>query len=170
MAYLTEELDTMHAVENVRGWAFDELHRTVKIVGHLLTTTPPADLTSYRDGGDGWTALEVVCHLRDWELIFLERAKLMLNEDMPDLPNPDPDQAAVDGQYMEQNINKAYEAWAKNRADLLVLLEKVAAEDWERAGMHPRRGHFTLHNLLFLTVWHDTLHIEQIIKIVSQKL
>lgn len=159
----------MHAVDTVRGWAFDELHRTVKIVGHLLATTPNADLSSYRDGGDGWTVLEVVCHLRDWELIFLERARLILESDRPDLPNPDPDQAAIDGGYMEQNIQKAYESWAKNRIDFLIYLEKVPDESWERLGMHPRRGELSLHQVLFLAVWHDTLHIEQIIKILNQK-
>ncbi len=111
----------MHGEDTVRGWAFDELHRTVKMVGYILNKTPDADLKTYRDGGDGWTVLQVVCHLRDWETMFLDRAKLIMREDMPALVNWDPDQEAAARKYMEQNVQTAFDAWAKNRADHIIL-------------------------------------------------
>jgi uncharacterized damage-inducible protein DinB len=159
----------MQALSTIRGWQFDALHRSVKTIGFLLAKTSAEDMRTLRDGGDGWTVLEVMCHLRDWEELFLDRVKLMKDTELPDLPNPDPDAAAAERGYLEQSLQGAYESWAKNRANFVKYLETLTEADWDRAGQHPRRGLMSIADQLFLTVWHDSLHIEQMIKILNQR-
>ena len=159
----------MQPLATIRGWQLDKLNKDISTIGYLLQSASADDLRTYRDGGNGWTALEVIGHLRDYELIFIERARLTLTEAFPPLPNPNPDELAVSNQYNQQDAQAVYAAWAESRREFLKLLEGVADTDWERAGNHPRRGHFTLNDQLILTAWHDLNHIEQIAHILAEK-
>jgi hypothetical protein len=120
-----------------------------------------------RDGGDGWNATQVVCHLRDFEALFLQRARMTVEQEYPDLPFPDPDELAVEQRYDEQDIDTAFADWQRHREDHLFYLRELDEDQWERAARHPKRGHFTLHDQLLLTTLHDMLHMEQMTKILQ---
>lgn len=51
----------------------------------------------------------------------------------------------------------------------LAFLAARSESDWERRAQHPTRGPFTLHDQIFLTSLHDSLHIEQITRILKEK-
>ena len=159
----------MQPLATIRGWQLDKLNKDISIIGYLLQTASTDDVRTYRDGGNGWTVLEVMGHLRDYEPIFIERARLILTEEFPPLPNPNPDELAVTNQYNQQDIQAVYSAWSESRREFLKVLEGVAEDDWERAGNHPRRGHFTLNDVLLLTAWHDVNHIEQMARTLAEK-
>jgi hypothetical protein len=139
------------------------------VIGYLMRTAPPADLTLYRDGGGGWTFLEVLCHLRDYDTIFLERAQLIVAQEYPDLPRPDPDELAAERRYNQQAPPSVYEDWVARRKQFLAYLEGLADGDWERAGEYPSRGRYTVNDVLIAAAWHDTNHIEQMVRILSEK-
>jgi uncharacterized damage-inducible protein DinB len=147
----------------------DQLRKTAAIVRYLVETTTPTDARTYRDGGDGWTLLEVLCHLRDFEEIIWLRARLTLEQERPELPFPDPNQLAVERQYNEQDIQAVLAAWLQQRADFLAYLEAVEEAGWQRVGMHPVRGPVTLLDQLMIFSWHDVNHIEQMIKILTER-
>lgn len=154
----------------VRGWYLDQLRKDLKIIDCFLKTTSLQDITTYRDGGTGWTVLEVLCHLRDYEVIFLERSRLTVTQHMPELPNPNPDALAAERRYNEQDVALAYAEWVQNRATFLNYLETAVEEaDWAHIGVHPRRGEMTLENQLALIAWHDVNHIEQMTHILAEK-
>ena len=153
----------------IRGRQLEMLRKVVPVIGHIVQTTSQADATTYRDGGDGWTALEALCHLRDWDEIILERARLTMTQDNPPLPNADPDVVAIERKYNEQNWQAAFETWAQHRATLAQYFETVGESDWERPASHPRRGLFTLNDQLLLTTWHDMNHTEQMARILAEK-
>jgi uncharacterized damage-inducible protein DinB len=159
----------MLKLEMFRKYALDQLDKSPKVVDYLLSSTSPADLTTYRDGGTGWTVLEVLCHLRDFEAVFFERARLTVEQEYPDLPYPDPEQLASERRYNEQDVRIVFGEWAALRADHLDYLGRLAVADWERAGNHPTRGRFTLHDGLLLAAWHDVNHTEQMVKILTGK-
>jgi uncharacterized damage-inducible protein DinB len=159
----------MQPLATIRGWQLDKLGKDITIIGYMLESASAEDLRTYRDGGDGWTVLEVLGHLRDYEELFIKRAQLTLTEESPALPNPNPDELAVTNQYNHQNAQAVFDKWAESRREFIKLLEGVADDDWERAGNHPRRGHFTLNDQLLLTAWHDVNHIEQIAHILVEK-
>lgn len=153
----------------IRDWQFEQMRRSLKIVAHLLELTPPADLTAYRDGGTGWTVLEVLCHLRDFEAIFLERSQITVEEDFGALPFPNPDQLAAERKYSQQSVERVFSEWARNREALLGYLAERSEDQWVCVANHPRRGAISLQDQLILTVWHDNNHLEQMMRILAEK-
>lgn len=159
----------MQPQATLRGWQFDQLRRAVVMTRHIVQNAPPQALNTYRDGGTGWTVLEVLCHLRDWEQVFEERMRLTAEQEGAVMPNPDPDEAARERRYNEQDPAQALEAWAQQRGAVLDYLQNLDESAWERTATHPRRGVMTLMDQLLLLCWHDMNHMEQIVKILAQR-
>lgn len=153
----------------IRQWQFDQLHKSVQVLGYIVAQTSPADAITYRDGGMGWTVLEVQGHLLDFEAILLQRAQMTVEQDAPDLPFPDPEQLVISGNYNERQLSEVYAAWAQQRQTLIAYYAARQETDWARAANHPRRGRLTLEDQLLLTVWHDLNHIEQITHILAER-
>lgn len=159
----------MVTAETVRGWQIDQLRKGVSNLRNVLNTIAPTDAITLRDGGTGWTVLEVLCHLRDYEGLFLERARLTVEQDTPPLPNPNPDQLAAESHYSEQDLEAVYAEWASRRAAFLAYITQIDPAAWARQGDHPVRGLITLQQQLALAAFHDVNHLEQILHIVAAK-
>ena len=153
----------------IRGWHIDQLRKSLKMLDSILKPISPLDATTYRDGGAGWTVLEVLCHLRDYEDVFRERSTLTVEREFPDLPNPNPDEWAVERRYNEQDLRAVYSDWVNRRNGFLAYLEGLDESSWQRTANHPRRGSMSLQDQLTLTAWHDVNHIEQITRILAEK-
>src|SRR5690606_35782625 len=121
-----------------------QLDDHLKAIESILRAAPPDALTTFRDGGSGWTALEVICHLRDLETLYFERARLTVEQERPALPNVDPDALAADRRYNEQDVETVLREWAEIRTAFAAFVRERGADDWERVGIHPRRGPLTL--------------------------
>lgn len=161
----------MRPMTTIRRWHFEQLQYALKTAGYLLQTADPQALTTYRDHGEGWTAAEVIGHLLDCERLFLERAKLTMTQDCPELPFPDQDQEVIQGRYNERDPQATWAEWAQVREAYLTYLGTIPDEEaWERAGRHPKFAPFSLNDQLFLICWHDMIHLEQITRILSEKL
>ncbi|MGJ3239305.1 MAG: DinB family protein [Anaerolineae bacterium] len=156
-------------IDAIRNWQLSQLEKNIATIKHTVQDVSETALKSYRDQGTGWTALEVLCHLRDFEKLFLERIHLTVNRDNPPLPFPDPNALADELNYNADNPSLVFSHWSALRREQLEFLQKRAESDWERPAQHPTRGHFTLHDQLFLTAWHDANHIEQITRILYEK-
>jgi uncharacterized damage-inducible protein DinB len=153
----------------IRRWHFDQLRYVLKTVAFILQTTPAQDLVTYRDNHDGWTVGEVVGHLLDCERLFLERAKLTLALDTPDLPFPDQAEDVRKARYSERDPQTIFAEWQQAREDYLAYLATVPEEGWNREGKHPKYPPFSLNDQLFLACWHDQVHIEQMTRILIEK-
>lgn len=156
-------------LETIRSWQFTKMELSIRAMTSLLSQADPAELTAYRDDGSGWTALEVLGHLRDFEVVFYERGRLTVEQDTPDLPFPNPDALAVERSYNTRDWRELLDEWQQERMKNLSFLRTRAETDWERPAQHPVRGILTLHDQLFLTGLHDTLHIEQFTRILAEK-
>ena len=153
----------MQALSTLRGWHIQQLEHAIPIYTHVLGAISPTTASTVRDGGDGWTILQIMGHLRDFERIFIERAMLTLNADNPPLPFPDPDQMAASKNDNATTLQDVLGAWSAARLTLIDFYKAIDDEaTWERPAAHPTRGAFTLHDQLFLTVWHDSNHLKQI--------
>jgi uncharacterized damage-inducible protein DinB len=153
----------------IRGWYFEQFRKGLQIVDSFLKPVSKQDVTTYRDGGTGWTVLEVLCHLRDYEAVFLERARVTVEQDKAPLPNPNPDELAKERQYNAQDLNAVHAEWVKRRGDFLAYLDARSEADWARTAIHPRRGEMSLQDQLALIAWHDVNHIEQMTRILAEK-
>ena len=156
-----------------RGFQLDQLNKVSQLLKNILNSASEQDAITYRDGGTGWTVLQVLGHLRDYEEVFLGRFTIT-NEQAaggpePDLFNPNPDEWAAEHRYSEQNLQATFDDWTARRAATIAYLKGVADDNWQRIGVHPKRGRLMLEEQLSLFAWHDINHLEQITRILAEK-
>ena len=145
------------------------MERTCATLGHVLARVDQATATTLRDRNDGpkgWTVLEVVCHLRDFDGIFRRRAQMMLAETHPALPAYDHEQMAIDQAYNRQDLRQVYADFARSREETIAFFRGLDADQWERTGEHPERGFFTMTDAVIQVGTHDITHLEQITRIL----
>lgn len=143
---------------------------TADIIGHILKNVSAEQATSLRDGPEGWTILEILCHLRDFDIIFRERAEMMLEGTHPTLPAFDHEAMAIDKAYNEEDFVYAYDALRVSRSQTKEFFTALSAEQWELAGVHPERGEFSMTDALIQVSHHDITHIEQITRLLEQEI
>lgn len=156
-------------LETIRSWQFERLALGLKTFEHLLQASEEEAVQRYRDGGEGWTTVQVLGHLADFEAVFLERAQLTVVEENAALPFPNPDKLAEQNAYHEMPWQEHLATWKTRREALLQYLRERSEDDWERIAQHPTRGPFTLHDQLFLATLHDGIHLEQVTRILQEK-
>lgn len=159
----------MLPAQTIRNWQFSIMNNTFASVKYIFEQANPSSLTTYRDGANGWTVLEVLGHLRDFEGVFYERIHLAKTEDNPALPFPDPDQLAQVNNYNALPIWDVYAAWGSARQRLLDYMATFTEADWLRPAQHPTRGTLIIQDQLFLITWHDVNHIEQMTRILLER-
>ena len=156
-------------IQTIRNWQFNLMETNIRSYGFLFGETDPASLTQYRDGGNGWTPLEVLGHLRDFERIFQQRTQVTLTEEGGQLPFPNPDELAISNRYNEQDWRAVLADWQATRITYLAQLRSLSESDWQRSGLHPVRGPLSLTDQLFLSSQHDSVHMEQVLRTLSEK-
>jgi len=159
----------MQEMAVIRQWQFTIMRNNLTTYAGILERGDEQTFSTVCDGGDGWTVRQVLGHLRDFEGIFMERCRLMLTEDNPALPFPDPDDLAAENDYNTIPTAELFAAMRDKRLDYFQFLEGLQESDWEQIGVHPTRGNFTIHDQLFLSPLHDSIHLEQIAKILKEK-
>jgi hypothetical protein len=128
-----------------------------------ITRNLPAEIT--RVGGqdeDAWSAVEVVCHLRDAEEIALDRVRRMRDEYAPLMDDYDQASLAVERRYNAQSLPEAVEAFAGLRAQMLAIIESLDEDGWSRPGIIGDAGELTIFSYLTHRVMHDAVHLAQI--------
>lgn len=136
--------------------------RTPRLLTHILREVSQEQALSVRDGEEGWTIVEIVCHLRDFEAIFFQRAQQMVAEHQPHLHYYDHEALAIERDYNGQDLRLALDSLLETRAEFLAWLKARAPEDWERRAIHPENGEITLLQQAMQVGTHDIDHLEQI--------
>lgn len=162
----------MGLMTKVRARHIAMMERTCTIIGNLVQTITPEQavtLRDPRDGDKGWTVLEVVSHLAEFDGYFYLRAVLMLEQVYPTLPAYDQEALAREHDYIKQDINEVYARLAESRKRFVDFFNNLSEEQWNRAGVHPEKGHFTLTDAVMNVTSHDLTHIEQITRIIAHE-
>ncbi len=109
-----------------------------------------------------WSALEVLCHLRDTDRdVFVPRLERMLTEEQPAIADVDTQGWDAQRAYRSESPRAAHRAWGAARGALLTRLMPLAPEDWRRMGFHSIRGPFPLGEMVREWVEHDLSHRRQ---------
>ena len=159
----------MKPMSTICRWHFEQLRFSMNTVAYIVQTTPSQDMVTYRDGGTGWTAAEVIGHLLDCERLFVERAHLTVTQDCPELRWGGQDEDVIRGRYNEWDMRKLLDTWRAVREEYLAYLNTVPEEAWAREGRHPTYSPFSLVDQLFLACWHEQMHIDQITRLLQEK-
>ncbi len=143
------------------------MKKTPVLLDALLNGVTQERALAARDGDDGWNVVEIVCHLRDFDEVFLSRARQIVAEERPALAPFDHEAMARDQHYAAQDLNAAFEAYVAHRAEFIEWLKARAEADWERVGMHPEAGEYTLLEQALQVPLHDLDHLEQIARVLG---
>ena len=148
------------------------MQNTCLILGNLLDSISQQEAQTWRDQNDapdGWTVLEVLGHLADFDEYFYLRARMMLEEDYPALPAYDHAALAVEHAYNQQDKNAVYARLQASRARFVEFFKGLEEDKWRRSAIHPERGHFTMLDALMQVGTHDVTHLEQVTRIIRDR-
>lgn len=144
------------------------LERTADDLAAAIAGATDARL-SKRPDGRSWCAKEVVCHLRDFEELFLAFFQAMLDLDDPAYSGGEPDRWAEDRQYLRNDTGEALAAFRRRRAESLAFLRHLRPSDWDRGGVHQTRGRLTMREFAGLMAGHDDNHLDQLRRALDGK-
>ncbi len=162
-------INSINSLPGIRRRHIGLLKITCRTLGTILRPVSQETATTFRDGPDGWTTVEVMGHLLDFDLIFRQRAIMMLEQNIPTLPPADHEALVIEHNYNSKNLQQVYTDFSASRVETINLFKGVRDEQWERLGLHPERTHFSITDSLVQVGLHDVNHIEQITRILAQK-
>ena len=152
----------------VRERQLSMMRLTCAALGHILESVTDEQARSLRDGDDGWSIIEIVCHLRDFDEIFFQRAVMMRDQDHPQLPGYDHEAMAKERAYQREDLRDAYCALRTSRQRTIEFFESLDSKQWARTGVHPERDSFTMTDAAMQVGLHDLDHLEQITRVLTQ--
>lgn len=118
--------------------------------------------------GGGWGGVEILCHLRDLEELFLERLELMLEEDNANIDVVEDSLWPIQRDYLSQDPFEAFEEFVDYRRQTVELLLDTEVADWERTGRHPVFGRITIRDFAERITARDLDHEKQLIAALNQ--
>ena len=106
-----------------------------------------------------WSIRQVVCHIADFEPVYMDRMKRVLVEDNPTMFGGDPDVFAAGLHYDKRNVQEELELISVVRRQMAVILRNTDVEDFQRTGVHSEAGPLTLETLLERITRHIPHHV-----------
>jgi hypothetical protein len=139
---------------------------TLKYLTSLVTQE---EAREFREKDGAWTILEVMCHLRDFEMIFTERVEHMLKKITPTFTPYDQNALVTENNYSEQTLSEVVQAFGLYRERTLSIFRGLEPQQWQRMGLHPKQGRMTVADMPERIVFHDSKHIRQLARILASK-
>ncbi len=140
----------------------DALRATPEVLETLLDGYTQTQAATARGGDEGWSVIEVVCHLRDAEEQALARMRLMRDTTDPAIAAYDQERWARERNYPEASLREALAGFTRFRVQHVTELERLSLQEWERSGRHEEQGSITISSHTLYIVAHDALHTAQI--------
>ena len=146
------------------------LERTPIVLSQLLNGLS-ADWTTENEGGETWSAYDVIGHLIQGEKTdWMVRLELILSTD------PDKHFAPFNrfaqfensrGKSLQQLLEEFKEKRMSNLQKLRAL--NITSNDLNKKGIHPTFGEVTLSQLISTWVVHDLDHLSQISRVMAKQ-
>ena len=140
----------------------DAMRATPAVLDGLLRGVTQERAQMARGGDEGWSVVEVVCHLRDAEERGIERTRAMRDEDNPYLAGYDQERWARERGYARDDLRAALLAFHRLRAQHVDVLAALTEPEWERTGRHEEQGAITISGHVLHLVSHDAVHGAQL--------
>ena len=148
-----------------KSWLVYSLERSHLLFGMTIGDVTQAEAQRLTDGPEGWSILEIVCHVRDYQEIWLERVQRMLQEDHPTLVAYDAaarEALIIQNQYAQQDLKLILEDYVQTRHKFIAIVAQLEDSQLLRTGLNPLSGDIDLRVTIFHTIMHDIDHAEQI--------
>ncbi len=145
------------------------LAATPQRIAALTADLAPAQLRTAPSLGE-WSANDVLAHLRACADVWGSCIAAMIAEDRPTLRAVNPVTWIQKTDYLELEFRPSLRSFAKQRADLLALLEPLSPEGWSRSATVTGAGRALVRTVLFYAQWlagHERPHVKQVERIVT---
>lgn len=136
-------------------------------IAALTAGRPPAQLHTAPDH-DGWSANDVLAHLRACADVWGSCIAATIAEETPRLRAVNPRTWVKETDYLEVAFGPSLRSLAMSRADLLAVLEPLPPEGWSRAATVTGAGKVLERTVQFYAQWlarHEAQHVKQVARI-----
>jgi hypothetical protein len=145
------------------------LEQTLPALTVLAATLDDAAL-DYRTAPDEWSIREILAHLVDDEIYVMRlRLERIVKEAHPHLAPHDEKQWYASRNTTRDALDELFADFRVQRAASLAMLHMLREQDWARTGIQPEYGTFTAEEWLGHWAEHDTVHLEQLKRILEMQ-
>ena len=152
-------------------WLLEGLEQSAQTLAHILADVSQAQADAVRDGDDGWSVLEIMCHLRDYQAIFADRIRRILEEEDPTFRLYDETARlamVAENEYAKQDLRAVLREYLSTRRAIIERLASLEDAQWEREGRFAADDVVDLTMPVVHTILHDADHTEQIARILRR--
>jgi DinB superfamily len=138
-------------------------------IAALTAGLAPAELRT-RPNRDDWSANDVLAHLRSCADMWGKCIAAMIAEDRPTLRAVNPRTWIKSTNYPELEFRPSLRSFARQRADLMAVLEPLPREGWSRSATVTGAGNVLVRTVHFYAQWlarHERTHVKQVGRIVN---
>lgn len=107
-----------------------------------------------------WTTHECICHIADFEPVYVDRMTRVIAQEQPTYFGGDPDLYAAKLAYSARDMEEELNLIEACRKHLVRILRTLDEADFQRKGNHSEAGEQTLEKLLSNVTKHIPHHIE----------
>lgn len=133
-----------------------------------LVTTIAADIAVRQPGETRWSAVQIVGHLADAELLASVRLRRIITQDRANLFGYQQEVWANRLSYQHRKIETVTARFALLRRENTELLSGLPADWWNLSGAHDEYGVLSLRQLVEDYVAHTAKHLDQIRRTVVE--
>ena len=112
--------------------------------------------------GDRFTLKEVIAHLADLELTWLDRITTAIEYPGRAVEDFDEDRRSIEHKYSEKDIHHELEVFDNRRRDTVDYLLRLAEDDWTNTIIHPTKGELSVLEIVQFITGHDLYHLHQV--------
>jgi hypothetical protein len=145
------------------------LQRTPAVLEQLLNGLPD-DWVMHNEGGDTWSAYDIMGHLIHGEKTdWMARTKMILDGKHQTFPVFD--RTAMFEESKGKSLPELLAEFKSVRAENLKILRSLnlSEKDFDKTGVHPKFGKVTLRQLLSTWTIHDLTHLAQISRVMAKQ-
>ncbi|HEY0736287.1 MAG TPA: DinB family protein [Herpetosiphonaceae bacterium] len=138
-------------------------------IDELTADLPPEQLRASQPDG-GWSVVEVLAHLRSCADVWGNCIEVIIAQDEPTIRAINPTTWINGTNYREQAFGSSFQAFARQRTDLLAVLEALDPADWSRTATITGAGRPLVRSVHAYAQWlatHERSHLKQIERIVK---
>lgn len=111
-----------------------------------------------------WSTKQVICHIADFEPVYVDRMKRVIAQEEPTFFGGDPDLFATRLAYAARDVEEELGLIEACRRHMTRILGTLQPEDFQRSGHHSEAGPMTLEKLLRNVTGHIPHHIHFILE------
>jgi hypothetical protein len=139
---------------------------TAGALARLIKSVPLAKLRK-RPSLEQWSAVEILAHLADSEIVIGWRLRAILGAPGTPIEAYDQDAWNAAGHYAERDPRQCLEQFRAIRKANLLLLNSLTPEQWTYYGIHSERGKETVERIVTMIAGHDLNHVQQLERILA---